>query len=206
MPLQVVNYVRRPDPVHAVFVTSDNLQEVAEWCSGTVQNVTHTSPHVLIAPIDIKSARTRRKTRAYPGDVIAKNKDGGFKVYPKNSFDQIFKLVEPLNAPFAQKKNFYDGKKDRMWMLVQQHLQKTYIEQAERASRNMAYQIDRMARHSGREIASLLDVSEHAMTIETFVYKALEELTAQVQFRENPDLAKLSSVDAGTLMHEYYHV
>jgi hypothetical protein len=79
-------YIRRPFEVLAVEVTPENMEEVAEWCSGYLD-----ADHTKFGKVDVKRALNERQTKAYPGDWVL-HASTGFKVYTPNAFHKTFEI------------------------------------------------------------------------------------------------------------------
>lgn len=104
MSLQTQKYTRKPFPIEAVQVTTENMRDVAEWCKGEVittdskiAEALQKTPETYIK-VKASNPMNDRQTQAFPGDwVLYANK--GYKVYTdksfKRSFDEIVKAETP---------------------------------------------------------------------------------------------------------------
>jgi len=102
--ISIVKAVRRPFEVDCVQVTSENMEEVAEWCMGNL-NITDKADKFI--KVRVHSPLTERQTKAFAGDwVLYANK--GFKVYTEKAFNNAFELEE-----FAEVKNVLDNNEPR---------------------------------------------------------------------------------------------
>lgn len=84
--IQPLKYVRKPFEVDAVEVTEDNMQEVAEWCQGTVHDIPNGRPFIKVR---VARALNERQTKAFVGDWVL-YAGIGFKVYTKKAFNRSF--------------------------------------------------------------------------------------------------------------------
>lgn len=84
MAIEPVIYVRKPFEVEAVEVTEDNLEEVAQWCQGSLREDSRKYIKVRVA-----RALNERQTKAYPGDWVL-YAGTGFKVYTPKAFAKTF--------------------------------------------------------------------------------------------------------------------
>jgi hypothetical protein len=90
-------YVRKPFYVEAIEVTTENLDEVAEWCSGTVVRSlkdaavkgSGVTPYIQV---QVLRPMNERQTKAYPGDMVLQA-GASFKVYSGKAFQQSFDPV-----------------------------------------------------------------------------------------------------------------
>lgn len=87
--VQPTKYVRKPFEVDAVEVTEDNVSEVAQWCSGTVNE----EGDRQFIKVHVARALNERQTKAYPGDWVL-YAGTGFKVYTARAFERTFQLPE----------------------------------------------------------------------------------------------------------------
>lgn len=87
--IQTDKYVRKPFEVEAVEVTEENIEDVAEWCQGTLM-----SDNRPFIKVRVARALNERQTKAYPGDWVL-YAGTGFKVYTPKAFHKTF---EPLNG------------------------------------------------------------------------------------------------------------
>jgi hypothetical protein len=88
-------YIRKPFPVEAVPVTTENFEEVAAWCGGSIKPDSEGEKHIRVR---VKHPLNSRQTRAYVGDWILKAGDS-FKVYTAKAFENSFEEAPALNAP-----------------------------------------------------------------------------------------------------------
>lgn len=89
--MQIQKFQRKPFSVEGVKVTEENLEEVAQWCLGAVEENPKTNKkHIRV---DAHRPLTERQTMAIPGDwVLFYNR--GFKVYTESAFSRNFELIE----------------------------------------------------------------------------------------------------------------
>lgn len=105
MAVEIKKFVRKPFNVEAVEVNESNINQVAQWCKGTV----------LLEPgrganrrryikVDVKRPLEERQTRAYVGDYVVVASDPnikGFKVYTPDAFAKTYaELVKVMEAVF----------------------------------------------------------------------------------------------------------
>lgn len=86
----IQKFQRKPFPVEGVRVAKENMQEVAEWCSGEIKTSGKKTKYIFI---DTHRPMTDRQTQAYVGDWIL-FAERGFKIYTQNAFARNFELVE----------------------------------------------------------------------------------------------------------------
>jgi hypothetical protein len=86
-------YVRKPFLVKVFVVTDENLEYVASWCGGTVQQKTD-GPRYIKVPV-LKPMNDRH-TEAFVGDSVLKS-GTTFKVYLSRAFNANFDLVAAIN-------------------------------------------------------------------------------------------------------------
>ena len=85
--LEIVEYFRKSFPVGAVQVSETNIQKVADWCGGTVENPNRPSKHVKV---EVHQPMNERQTKAFIGDWVLYMEDKGFKVFTKVAFEKSF--------------------------------------------------------------------------------------------------------------------
>lgn len=88
-------YVRKAFYVEAVRVSAENMEEVAQWCNGTV--CTNDSTGKNYVQVNVVRAMTPRQTRAYIGNHVVRA-GAGFKVYTNQAFTQDFDPAPDLLA------------------------------------------------------------------------------------------------------------
>jgi hypothetical protein len=90
MTLATVKYIRKPFEVDAVQVTADNMQEVADWCSGTIvvekDKQDKLQQFIKVNAVNVTSDR---QTQAFVGDWVLSN-GNGYKVYTNKAFSRTF--------------------------------------------------------------------------------------------------------------------
>ena len=88
--MEIQKFQRKPFSVDGVCVTDDNINEVAEWCLGKVEESDKGVKHIRV---DAHRPLTERQTMAFIGDwVLFHNR--GFKVYTEAAFSRNFELVQ----------------------------------------------------------------------------------------------------------------
>jgi hypothetical protein len=97
-------YVRKPFEVKAVRVTEENMDDVADWCSGKLRTNSYNVPYIHV---DVRPFVNARQTKAFVGDWIL-FAARGFKVYTDKAFRASFvpveeEKVEPAPSPATLK-------------------------------------------------------------------------------------------------------
>jgi hypothetical protein len=89
--LEIVKYTRKPIVVDAVEVTEENLEEVAQWCNGSVRTSSGPAPDgdQRYVKVRVHNPLSDRQTTAFPGDHVL-YANSGFKVYTPNAFKKAF--------------------------------------------------------------------------------------------------------------------
>lgn len=88
--IETATYVRKPFEVEAVEVTDANIEQVAEWCQGTLQIEENGRQFIKVR---VARALNERQTKAYAGDWVL-YAGTGFKVYTPKAFKKTFVLKE----------------------------------------------------------------------------------------------------------------
>lgn len=81
----LVEYKRKPNPVHAVSITKDNCEEAAEWCGGEVVTEHHAMDD-KITYCGINVPTINGVERASETDFIIKNSRGEVSVERYSNF------------------------------------------------------------------------------------------------------------------------
>lgn len=93
MTIETKKYSRRPFHVEALRVDKSNINEVAEWCGGTVVEVpmSNTDKTEMFIQVDVHAPASERQSRAFPGDYVLLLEGGrSFKVYTTKAFNKNF--------------------------------------------------------------------------------------------------------------------
>lgn len=98
MTIQTDSFARKTFDVEAIRVTAENMDEVAAWCNGNIQNVNPDKygGQDICIKVEVKRAGSTpmRQTMAFPGDwVLVMNtakKDNSFRVYSDKAFKASF--------------------------------------------------------------------------------------------------------------------
>lgn len=99
--LNLVKYTRKPFVVEAVELSPENIDEVAEWCSGEIRTSDLSQRggqegFQQYIKVPVKRPMNDRQTRAYYGDWVVAQ-EGSFKVYMPRAFETSFdKQVETM--------------------------------------------------------------------------------------------------------------
>ncbi len=115
--MDIQKFVRRSFAVKGVQVTSDNINEVAEWAEGTVLGTGTSNEHIKI---NVKHALNERQTQAHVGDWVLSTKKG-YKVYTDRAFKANFKAHDDVVQLVTQNvTNFYapEGAKKEDYVLA----------------------------------------------------------------------------------------
>ena len=83
-------FARKPFYVDAVRVSEANMEEVAEWCKGTVET---DADGVKFIRVEVHRPLTEGQTQAYVGRWVL-FAGAGFKVYTPKAFDKSFEKVK----------------------------------------------------------------------------------------------------------------
>jgi len=96
-------FVRKSFPVEAIQVTPDNMEQVAKWCAGNIQEDGEKEGHLSRTYIKVRVAYpiNERQTQAYLGDWVLKS-GRSFKVYNNSAFEKSF-VKEPVAEKRAEK-------------------------------------------------------------------------------------------------------
>ena len=94
--LKTHKFARKAFHVDAVRVSESNIEEVAEWCQGTIKE----GPDGKFIQVKVHRPLTERQTQAYIGDWVL-CAGTGFKVYVPKAFDKSFEKVRTLSKPQA---------------------------------------------------------------------------------------------------------
>lgn len=90
-------FARKPFYVDAVRVSEANIEEVAAWCEGEIQE---TEDEQLYISVKVHRPLTERQTQAFVGDWVL-FAGSGFKVYTPKAFDKSFEKVRTLTKAQA---------------------------------------------------------------------------------------------------------
>lgn len=97
MMLKTHKFARKPFYVDAVRVSETNIDEVAEWCGGTVVPEHEEGKHVSV---EVHRPMNERQTMAFIGDWVL-FAGSGYKVYTPKAFDKSFEKVKTLTKAQA---------------------------------------------------------------------------------------------------------
>lgn len=117
MSVTTQKYVRKPFMIDAVQVTKENMDELAEWCKGTVYALPPVSGRIRkFIDVPVQKATHERQKRAFCGDWLLFS-GKAFKVYTEKAFTTCFELASgeallnslPKGPPIdAEPSNFSD--------------------------------------------------------------------------------------------------
>lgn len=94
--LKTHKFARKPFYVDAVRVSDANIEEVAEWCAGSIEE----DEEGRFVRVKVHRPLTERQTKAYVGDWVLRA-GSGFKVYVPKAFDKSFEKVRTLTKAQA---------------------------------------------------------------------------------------------------------
>lgn len=102
--MQTEKYARKPFLIDAVKVTSENMEEVAKWCGGTIQTVQRGEHTVKYIQAPVSRPSNERQKKAFIGDYVLKA-GKSFKCYEARAFDSCFEkpseeLLQKEMLPF----------------------------------------------------------------------------------------------------------
>ena len=102
--IETEKYIRKPLYVNAVRVTEENFDNIAVWCSGTVDTEAAGSRvGQQFIKVNVHGIpKSQRQTKAFVGDWLL-HTERGFKVYTDNAFRASFNPAEenPREGRFA---------------------------------------------------------------------------------------------------------
>lgn len=90
-------FVRKPLYVDAVRISETNMEEVAQWCSGTIETDDKGQRFVKV---EVYRALNDRQTQGFVGDWVL-FAGSGYKVYTPKAFDRSFDKVKYLTKEQA---------------------------------------------------------------------------------------------------------
>lgn len=90
-------FARKTFYVDAVRVSEANINEVAEWCGGTIKE--DETGHAFLS-VEVNRPLTERQTQAFIGDWVL-FAGTGYKVYTPKAFDKSFEKVKTLTKEQA---------------------------------------------------------------------------------------------------------
>jgi hypothetical protein len=87
--MKTAKFARKPFDVEAVQVTSENMDEVAKWCQGSVEidGDSETKEHYI--KVRVLRVLNERQTKAFVGDWVL-YAGTGYKVYTNKAFKNSF--------------------------------------------------------------------------------------------------------------------
>lgn len=85
------SYSRHVFEVLGVQVTEENYDDVAAWCEGDVRTGAEGTPDSgKYIRVPVRKPQNPRQAKAYAGDWILWNPQGGYKVYKESAFKRTF--------------------------------------------------------------------------------------------------------------------
>lgn len=94
--IEIVKYARKPFEVEAVQVTATNMEEVAQWCDGSVQQENGNT----FVKVNVARVLNERQTKAFIDDWVLKA-GNGYKVYTPKAFSKSFDKLTGVAADAA---------------------------------------------------------------------------------------------------------
>jgi len=99
MPIATKKYIRKPLVVDAVQVTTENFEELAAWCQGTIYNNDGTNPQAIDPSnqhihVRVHNPRSGRQSKAFVGDWLLYT-ERGYKIYNTKAFSGTFAPYNP---------------------------------------------------------------------------------------------------------------
>lgn len=79
-------YTRKPFEIEAVRVTAENMEAVAEWCGGVIQETSSGKKYIQV---DVIRPLNDKQTKAFVDDWLLQVKNS-FKVYTHKAFTHCF--------------------------------------------------------------------------------------------------------------------
>lgn len=95
--LDIKTYSRRVFTVEAVQVTEENIEEVAEWCGGTIKVDRRGGGDRKYVWVPVHQPTNERQKMAYVTCWVLKSKTG-FKVYPDKAMRGSFNVNDSRNV------------------------------------------------------------------------------------------------------------
>lgn len=91
-------FAKRIFYIEAIQVTSENMEQIAEWCKGKILRTRakpeENYPASPFIKVDVKNPRNPRQTRAFVNDWVIRDEDGRWRVYPNKAFKLAFDEVK----------------------------------------------------------------------------------------------------------------
>jgi hypothetical protein len=86
MSIVTETYTRKPFEIDAVRITNENMEDVAEWCGGVIQETDSGKRYIKV---DVIRPLNDKQTRGFAGDWALKVKTS-FKLYTHKAFMHCF--------------------------------------------------------------------------------------------------------------------
>jgi len=96
--METAQFIRNPLIVDAVQVTMENIEQVAEWCGGTILTARNQKTKQLDSYIEVPVSRPLhpRQSKAFVTDWVLVN-GKSFKVYANRAFTANFAPASPAH-------------------------------------------------------------------------------------------------------------
>lgn len=80
---------KRPEELHGIQVTAENMEDVAGWCKGWVER----TDYAVWIRVPVPRPKSERMTRAYANDWVVRTRDGMLRIYKNKDLMENFKRV-----------------------------------------------------------------------------------------------------------------
>lgn len=100
--IETTRYIKKALYVEAVRITKDNLEDIADWCQGEIQQdeVPGKGTKKFIR-VRVHNPKNSRQTKAHIGDWLLYT-DRGYKIYTNRAFCQSFDQAPEETLEFVQ--------------------------------------------------------------------------------------------------------
>lgn len=94
MQIKPEKYMRKALYVEAVQVDDSNMEDLAQWCSGRIEQTANNPQEGKVATkfirVPMTNAFNDRQTQAFVGDWVIRSARKNFKVYTETAFPRAF--------------------------------------------------------------------------------------------------------------------
>lgn len=87
--MELKQYGRKDFTVDGVQVTADNMQDVADWCGGSVEEQASKGSTEKFVKVPVHRPLNEKQTKGFIGDWVLQSPTG-FKVYTDRAFENSF--------------------------------------------------------------------------------------------------------------------
>jgi hypothetical protein len=103
--MEIQKATRKPFPVEVVQVTLQNIEEVAVWCNGTIeQRATRLLGTTTDLPVIVIDSHSDRREAALGSWIV--NLKGSFRTYNSSAFDSTFDILPAEKTVIDENKPF----------------------------------------------------------------------------------------------------